>query len=395
MKKRTFCIFLAAALTLGALCGCATGGNSGANASNSTGVSISAPSKGKTDLGSRLVGISLPEQEGRWEQEAAVMQQMLEEKGYIVELAYASQDSDAQIEQVKAMLDDNCGAVVIAAVDSEALADALETCDTSNTTIIAYNTMIPDCGTVDYFIGVDSYTDGQIQAKALVKKLGLNKTKKSLNIELFYRPGNGSGLYAFLGAMDVLKPYLDDSTLVIPSGNMTAEECSVTDAEDASETLGHLLESTYADGKPLDAILCTDGTVSVGIVERLDKSYSGSVFPVIASCNWNPENLGMLTSGRLVVTSVESTPGIAQQAAKMADQAMNGQEVECSKEDPYDMPAYLYEPIKVTAKNYKKALIDSGLYRENKDGTLTAVVQKAKTEDAAKDTKEQQDKKEK
>ena len=398
MKKRAFCLFLAAALCLSALCACTAGANGTTSADSSAGVSISTPSKGKNAMSSRLVGISMPEQAGRWEQEATTMQTILQAKYYTVELAYADNNSDTQIEQVKAMLDDDCGAIIVASVDSEALSDALATCDTSNTTMIAYSTLVPDCSTIDYFIGIDSYTNGQIQAKYLVQKLGLKKTKKSFNLEIFHQSNSGSALYAFLGAMDVLKPYLDDSTLVIPSDRTTAETCGVTDAAEAKKALGHLLESTYADGKPLDAILCTDDTLSVAVAQELQKDYSGSVFPLISGCNCNPESIQLLMDGKLSVTSVENTQKIAQQAAKMADQAMQGKTVEQSKQNPYDVPAYVYEPVKVTLKNYKDVLFKTGLYKKNKDGTISHAAHKSPvlTEDdsdkAAADQKKTEDK---
>lgn len=398
MKKRAFCLFLAAALCLSALCACTAGANGTTSADSSAGVSISTPSKGKNAMSSCLVGISMPEQAGRWEQEATTMQTILQAKDYTVELAYADNNSDTQIEQVKAMLDDDCGAIIVASVDSEALSDALATCDTSNTTMIAYSTLVPDCSTIDYFIGIDSYTNGQIQAKYLVQKLGLKKTKKSFNLEIFHQSNSGSALYAFLGAMDVLKPYLDDSTLVIPSDRTTAETCGVTDAAEAKKALGHLLESTYADGKPLDAILCTDDTLSVAVAQELQKDYSGSVFPLISGCNCNPESIQLLMDGKLSVTSVENTQKIAQQAAKMADQAMQGKTVEQSKQNPYDVPAYVYEPVKVTLKNYKDVLFKTGLYKKNKDGTISHAAHKSPvlTEDdsdkAAADQKKTEDK---
>ena len=398
MKKRAFCLFLAAALCLSALCACTAGANGTTSADSSAGVSISTPSKGKNAMSSRLVGISMPEQAGRWEQEATTMQTILQAKDYTVELAYADNNSDTQIEQVKAMLDDDCGAIIVASVDSEALSDALATCDTSNTTMIAYSTLVPDCSTIDYFIGIDSYTNGQIQAKYLVQKLGLKKTKKSFNLEISHQSNSGSALYAFLGAMDVLKPYLDDSTLVIPSDRTTAETCGVTDAAEAKKALGHLLESTYADGKPLDAILCTDDTLSVAVAQELQKDYSGSVFPLISGCNCNPESIQLLMDGKLSVTSVENTQKIAQQAAKMADQAMQGKTVEQSKQNPYDVPAYVYEPVKVTLKNYKDVLFKTGLYKKNKDGTISHAAHKSPvlTEDdsdkAAADQKKTEDK---
>lgn len=44
------------------------------------------------------------EENDRWVRDAATMQSILEDQGYVVELAYAGNDSDVQIEQVEAML---------------------------------------------------------------------------------------------------------------------------------------------------------------------------------------------------------------------------------------------------------------------------------------------------
>ncbi len=373
MKKRGFYLLLAVAVCVGAIlssCSVRQSGDISAKGGSST---ITSSAGTKKVAGNRLVGISMPTEENdRWVRDAATMQSILEDQGYVVELAYAGNDSDVQIEQVEAMLDDDCGTIIVASVDSDALSTALAGCDTSSTTVIAYSVLVPDCDTVDYFIGIDSYTNGQIQAKYLVKKLGLKDAKQSFNLEIFHQSGNGSALYAFLGAMDVLKPYLDNSTLVIPSGDTTEEECGVADADGAADRLSHLLETTYADGKPLDAILCTDDTISVGVAQGLADSYSGSVFPMISGCNCNPESIQLLMGGQLAITSVEVTGSMAQQAAKMADQAMSGKTVDQSEENPYDVPAYLYEPAKVTLKNYEKQLFDSGLFVKHKNGTVTA-----------------------
>ena len=373
MKKCSVCFLLAIVICAGAILGGCTMHYSGNTSAKGVSSTITSSTGAKKTTGNRLIGIAMPtEEEERWVQDAETMQAILEEKGYIVELAYAGNDSDVQIDQVKAMLDDNCGTIVVASVDSDALSTALTSCDTSSTTVIAYSVLVPDCDTVDYFIGIDSYTNGQIQAKYLVEKLGLKDTKESFNLEIFHQSGNGSALYAFLGAMDVLQPYLDDSTLVIPSGDMSEEDCGVADADAAASRLSHLLKTTYADGKPLDAILCTDDTISVGVAQGLTDSYSGSVFPVISGCNCNPDSISLLISGRLAITSVEITGSMAEQAAKMADQTMSGKTVDQSEENPYDVPAYLYEPAKVTLENYKEQLFDSGLFVQNKDGSISA-----------------------
>lgn len=368
MKKRSFCFLLALVFCMSAwLCGCGKSGN----ASDSAVINVTESETAQKNSANQRVGISMPtKKDTKWVRDAGIMKKAFEKKGYTVELAYANGKSDTQINQFNAMLADDCGVILVASVDSDAMAEALRKNDTSNTTVIAYSMLIPDCDAVDYFIGVDSYANGQMQAKYLVKKLGLEKTKKSYNLELFHQSGNGSAQYTFKGAMDVLKPYLKDSRLVIPSGDTTTEECGVADTDAATERLRNLLKSTYRSGKSLNAILCTDDSVSVGVTKGLTKNYSGSVFPLIAGCNCNPESISRLISGKLTITSVETTGDMANEAAKMAIQAVRGKKVDQSKKNPYDVPAYLYQPTEVTLKNYKEKLFDSGLYVKEKDGTI-------------------------
>lgn len=364
---------IALAIFMGALfCGCSVSRSGNLSAKGGS-ASITSSGGVRKTVGNRLVGISMPsDRNEQWVEDATTIQSTLEQEGYTVEVAYAGDDSKIQIDQVNAMLDDDCGTILVAAVDSDALSKALRSCDTSNSAIIAYSVMVPDCDKVNYFIGINSYASGQIQAKYLVKKLKLKNTKKSYNLEIFHPSGNGSALYAFRGAMDVLQPYLDNGTLVIPSGDQTAEECGVANAEKATQRLDHLLETTYADGKSLDAVLCTDDSITVGVVKGLNDSYSGSVFPVITGCNCNAESVGLLMNRQLDISSVAVTDGMAEQAAKMTDQAMRDKQVDQSQEDPFGVPAYLYEPDAVTIHNDQEKLFDSGLFIKKKDGTISA-----------------------
>lgn len=136
----------------------------------------------------------------------------------------------------------------------------------------------------------------------------------------------------------------------------------------------------------------------MGVAQGLTDSYAGSVFPVISGCNCNPDSISLLMGGQLAITSVEVTGSMAEQAAKMADQAMSGKTVDQSEENPYDVPAYLYKPTEVTLKNYQKKLFDSGLFIKHKDGTISAAKDTGKEKDdgkedsAAKTAKETQKK---
>lgn len=266
MKKRCVALLLAAALCVSALAACAAPATDG---------SLGSAIGSKRLSGNRLIGISMPDEEdGRWVRDAETMQSILEEKGYLVEVAYANRDGHTQQEQMKALLDDDCNVIIVAPVTPAALGDALNSWDTSGTTILAYNGIIADCKAVSYSVALDGYESGKKQARFLISQLGLEKrTKKNpANLEIFHLAGSASGLYALTGALELLQPYLEKKVLTIPSGEQNGEDCGVADADETAERVKQLVKHTYADGKTLDAVLCTDDNVSVWLAQADRKS---------------------------------------------------------------------------------------------------------------------------
>ena len=371
MKKRGISLLLAAVLCLGTLTACVSPASEGSLGSANAGA-------GKRLGGNRLIGIALPdESDGRWVRDGETMRRTLEKKGYLVELAYAEGSARAQQGQVKALLDDDCNVIIVRAVDAASMARALNSWDLSDTAVLAYDCVLEECPAVSYSVALDGYTNGRKQGRYLADLLELKKRKKGKNpahLEIFHQAGNANGRYALEGAMEVLKPYLDRGTLVIPSREQTEEACGVSSAERAGERVKRLMEHTYADGKTLDAVLCTDDMASVWLAEGLERCYTGSVYPCVAGCNGTCQSIELLLRRRQNMTTVEKGAEMAKQAAKMADQMMNGQTVEVTAQGdghPCDVPAYLYQPMGVSQRNARKRLFDSGLFLVRVDRTVT------------------------
>ena len=378
MKKRGICILLAAALLLAVLVGAC--GSPGSESSFGKGVStaIDSLTSAKQLSGNRLVGIAMPtDKDRRWVRDAETIKTLLEDQGYVVELAYAENDGKVQRRQVKAMLDDDCNVIVVAAVEHAALAKALNGWDTSGTTVIAYETIISECPAVSYSVALDGYANGKMQGKGLVKLLGLKKQKiqgKHYNLEIFHQTGNGSGLYALLGALEELKPYLDRKILTIPSGQKSGAACGVSDAGETAKRLKTLTKKYYSTGRTLDAVLSTDDDVSVWLAKALEKDYRGSVYPLILGCCGNSESVRLLMEGRVAMTTVEENGKMAVRTAKMTEQVMSGKTVKLTRQDPKnpcDLPAYLFKPLSVGRKSAPKKLFHSGRYVMKKDGSVT------------------------
>ncbi|HEY8392806.1 MAG TPA: substrate-binding domain-containing protein, partial [Capillibacterium sp.] len=69
-----------------------------------------------------LIGVAMPTQSlQRWNQDGANMKAKLEEKGYKVDLQYANNDVNTQIQQLENMITKKCKVLVIASIDGSAL----------------------------------------------------------------------------------------------------------------------------------------------------------------------------------------------------------------------------------------------------------------------------------
>ena len=116
--------------------------------------------------------------------------------------------------------------------------------------MIAYDRLIRDSANVDYYATFDNYKVGVQQATALLAGLGLTDLEGAkaadapagpFNIELFAgSPDDNNATFFFNGAMDMLKPFIDDGTLVVKSGQTDIEQVATLrwDPADGPEAHG-------------------------------------------------------------------------------------------------------------------------------------------------------------
>nr|MCU0266851.1 sugar-binding protein [Actinomycetes bacterium] len=218
--KKFFTLAAGATLVLGlAACG---GEGAGDTAAEPTGGSA-APAADLT------VGVAMPTKSSeRWIADGNNVKEQLEAKGYTVDLQYAEDDIPTQVNQIDNMITNGADALVIAAIDGTALTSQLEQAAANNIPVIAYDRLIRDSENVDFYTTFDNFKVGVQQATALLYGLGLTDLEGAkaadapegpFNIEIFAgSPDDNNATFFFNGAMETLKPFMDDGTLVVPSG---------------------------------------------------------------------------------------------------------------------------------------------------------------------------------
>jgi putative multiple sugar transport system substrate-binding protein len=241
--------------------------------------------------------------------------------------------------------------------------------------VIAYDRLIRDTENVDYYATFDNYMVGTIQGEYIIEALDLESGAGPFNMEVFGgSPDDNNAYYFNGGAMDALKPYIDNGQLVINSGQTDMSQIAIEGwkAEGAQARMDNLLTANYAD-KDIDVVLSPNDSLAQGIVASLKAAGYGSAdkpFPVLTGQDCDITNVKMMLAGEQSMSIFKDTRTLADQVVTMITAHMNDEEVPVNDTSTYDngvkvVPSYLCEPVFADVNNYKELLIDSGYYSES------------------------------
>ncbi len=323
-----------------------------------------------------LIGVSMPTQSlQRWNQDGANMKKQLEAKGYTVDLQYANNDVNAQIQSIENMITKKCKVIVIAAVDGSTLTDVLKQAGDNGIKVIAYDRLIMKTSNIDYYATFDNFKVGVIQGQYIEDKLGLKDGKGPFNIELFGgSPDDNNATFFFNGAMSILKPYITSGKLVVGSNQKDFNTIAIQawDSSKAEARMDNLLTSTYAKGAKLDVILSPNDSLAIGIVAALKNAGYGSAakpYPVLTGQDCDKPNVIAMINGQQSMSIFKDTRTLATKVVGMVNSIVTGKKADVTDTKTYNngvkiVPSFLCEPIYADKSSYKKILIDSGYYKE-------------------------------
>ena len=271
MMKRT----LAAAVGLAMLAGM---GACGGSRSGDNGSGSEAVGKGAT------IGVSMPtKSEERWNKDGNNLKSKLEKAGYKVVLSFADDKPAQQNADIENMVNKGAKIVVVASKDGTAVGPAVEKAKDAGAKVIAYDRLIMNTKAVDYYATFQLERTGVLEAQWLIDQLGLESGAKGpFNVELFTgSPDDNNAKYFFKGAWDLLQPYFKSGVLVSPSqhGGGVNKDFKLSDwqkisvqswkTEQAQKDMESILDSTYAHGEKLDAVLSPYDGISQGVINAI------------------------------------------------------------------------------------------------------------------------------
>jgi len=369
-------------LALGAtlLLGLAACGGSGAG--STTDAASGGASSGAAPAGEeQTIGVAMPTQTSeRWIADGEAVQTQLEEAGYTVDLQFAGDDIPTQSQQIDQMITQGADALIIAAIDGTALTSQLQAAADADIPVISYDRLIRDSENVDFYVSFDNYRVGVAQANALLTGLGVltpegepGEATGPFNVELFAGSLDDNNAFFFWdGAMETLQPFIDDGTLVVPSGQTTIEQAATLrwQQETAQRRMEDLLTSSYNDGARVDGVLSPYDGLSRGIITALQNAGYGGAdnpMPVITGQDAEIASVKLIADGTQSSTIFKDTRLLAEQAVVAAQAFLEGGEPEANDTETYDngvkiVPSYLLDVQTVFTDDITPVLVDSGYW---------------------------------
>ncbi|MEN0084645.1 MAG: multiple monosaccharide ABC transporter substrate-binding protein [Leifsonia sp.] len=341
-------------------------------------------SSSTTDNKGALVGVAMPTKVSeRWIADGNAVKSDLEKNGYKVDLEYANNDIPTQVQQVNTMITKGAKVLIVASIDGGSLTDQLDAAAKAGIKVISYDRLLTGDKNVDYYVSFDNYKVGVYQANSLLTGLGVldkdgKKTgqKGPFNIEVFAgSPDDNNATFFYNGAMDTLKPYIADGTLVVKSGQTNFNQVAILrwDPATAKARMQDLIAKSYSTGATVQGVLSPYDGLSDGILSALEGAgygQGGKQIPIITGQDAEVASVKQIIAGTQYSTIYKDTRKLANEAAKMANDLLTGKKPEVNDTKSYDnkvkvVPSYLFQPVVVTKDNYKEVLVDSGYYKES------------------------------
>ncbi|MCL2199006.1 MAG: sugar-binding protein [Defluviitaleaceae bacterium] len=327
--------------------------------------------------GAFRVGVSMPTMDlQRWNQDGANLREMLTERGFTVDLQFAANDVPTQVSQLENMIGAGADVLVIAAIDGDALTEVLATAEAQNIPVIAYDRLIMNTSAVTYYATFDNFLVGQMQGEFIRDALDLPNQSGPFYIEFFTGdPGDNNINFFFPGAMSILQPFLDDGTLVSPSGqtDIMAVATLGWSTENAQTRMENLiaLNNLVPGGHPLHAVMCSNDSTAQGVTNALLNAgwTAGADFPIITGQDCDIISVRNMIAGTQAMSVFKDTRVLAANVVDMVSAIADGNTVRINNTTDYHngirfIPTYLSDPIVATLANYRELLIDGGYYTE-------------------------------
>ncbi|MFF9775098.1 sugar ABC transporter substrate-binding protein [Streptomyces sp. NPDC013978] len=279
--------------------------------------------------------------------------ELTDNKG-VTRYANADKDPETQNSQIEQMVADKVDIIIVDAVDSKAVAPAVQKADDAGIPVIAYDRLAE--GPIDGYVSFDNELVGQVQGRSLVENLGDSAANKIVMM-------NGS-------PADPNAAMFKEGALSELQDKVTISESFDTkdwDPKVAKVNMEQAVAKLGADN--IDAVYAANDGIAGAVIDVLKTAGVAKVPPVTGQ-DADLDAVQRILAGDQYMTVYKSFPTQAAAAAEMAVAKVQGRSIEFDAlaKDSVDspttknIPAQLVPPVALTKNNIQDTVIADDIY---------------------------------
>ena len=286
----------------------------------------------------------------RWQRDRDVFVSAAQELGADVNVQNANGDLEEQISQIEYFIQQGVDAIVVVAIDSNGLSDAVAGAHRAGIPVVAYDRLICDAD-VDLYISFDNEEVGRLMGEHMKEHLS--------------EGGN---------ILQVCGPLADNNVPLVMGGFAEALENSDITIAGTEHADGWLAETGFAvtdaylsTGEVPDGIMCGNDSIAGQAIRALsEQRLAGSV--CVVGQDADLDACQRIVEGTQCMTVYKPVEKLARRAAELAVGLARGDVItatETMNDGSYDVPYERLDPVAVTKENMDEVI--TGKYHEESD----------------------------
>ena len=287
----------------------------------------------------------------RWQHDRDFFVSKAEELGAEVLVQSANGDEAKQLSQIQNMLSQDIDALVIIAINSDALSTVVDQAKAEGIPVLAYDRLINGTD-IDAYVSFDNVRVGEMQAEYLVEQVPSGK--------YFLMGGSPTDNNAKMfreGQMNIIQPLVDSGDIEIV-GDQWAK------GWDANEALKIMENALTANKNDIDAVVASNDSTAGGAIQALEaQSLAGKV--VISGQDADLAGVQRIAEGLQTMTVYKPIKLIAEKSAEVAVQLAKGETPTADatvNNGKIDVPFIKLDPISVGKENIIDTVIADGFH---------------------------------
>lgn len=283
----------------------------------------------------------------RWQRDRDVFVATARELGADVNVQSANGEIEEQISQIQYFINKGVDAIVVVAIDAEALKDVVAKAKKEGIPVMCYDRLIKDSD-VDLYISFDNEKVGNLMGQAIYDKLG--KNRKVIKIQ---GPESDNNVVQVAEGFD----YQSRKNAAKIIGECHCEGWRSEIAYDYVNENEDLVRKA-------DAIMCGNDALAGVVIRALSEMrLAGKV--VVVGQDADLDACQRIVEGTQEMTVYKPVENLAKKAAEYAVSLAKGEEIKTAtryNDGTYDVPFIKLEPIAVNKDNMEETIIDGGYH---------------------------------